>query len=441
MYQKTKKQLTFFLSAIYYKIVGIEKMENTPAYKKPILAYINYFRALAIVLIVLGHTIIWGKKDGIIEGFHEYVFAGGTVLFVFIAGFLFEYLAYKFEYKKYMLNKLKNVVMPYFITLLPATIVFSFFLSNTRHYLYQYPPVVRFFEVLLNGYIVQGALWFIPMIIIFYIASPLLLFLKKHKVIWTILILLGLVLTLFSSRNYPCFLFGNEKVVIHSALFCETHGLNDLMSAAKTSGMDLLTWNLNFIKIYFFRFLYFFSVYALGMSTSDYIENNYEKVKRNAKKIVGIGLVLYIAFFIVCVPVLHLAQSRMNIGRFILTYIALAFFILVQDYITQHKLLDKILNVLADYSFGIFFIHMYIFYIINSGTLYKSPWIPELAKLCKDQSTLQAFAHCWYCFFMVMIGSVLILFALNWLLTKIGVKNPRMFIGVGRSSSKQIQNK
>lgn len=412
-------------------------MENTQNYKKPILGYINYFRAFAIIVIVLGHTIIWGKNGGLIKGFHEYVFMGGTVLFVFIAGFLFEYLAYKFEYKKYMINKLKNVIMPYIVTLLPAAIVFSFFIPNVNQYLYPYPPIIKFIEVIMHGVVVQEALWFIPMIVIFYIASPLLLFLKKYKIIWIILIVLSLILALFCNRTYICFLLGNEKIILHSALFCETHSLPGLMNPDKTVGMSLLTWNINIFKIYFYRFLYFFSAYALGMSTSDFIENNFDSVKRNAKKIIYSGLVLYILFFIICVPILHLGATRMNIGRFILTYIVLAFFILVQDYITQHKILDKILNVLADYSFGIFFIHMYIYYLMNCGIIYRSPWIPELAKLCKNHSTIFAFAHSWYCFFMVMAGSVLILFVLNWLLKKIGVNNPRMFIGVGRSSSKQ----
>ena len=393
-------------------------MENTPAYKKPILAYINYFRAFAIIVIVLGHTIIWGKPDGLIKGFHQYVFTGGTILFVFIAGYLFEYLAYKFEYKKYLINKLKNVIMPYFITLLPATIIFSFFIPNVKHYLYQYPPIVRFIAGMLHGVAINEVLWFIPMISIFYLASPLLLYLKKKKIVWIILILLSLYMTLFWGR-------------IH---------ISEYMSARKMADVGLCHWGYLLVKSYLYRFLYFFSVYALGMSTSDFIENNYEKVKQHAKKVVCWGFTVYALLFIVFVPLLHLPRTKMNFGRLILVYVALCFFILVQDYITKHKILDKTLNLLADYSFGIFFIHMYIFYMINCGTIYRKPKFPEIAELFA-QDSFQAFAHSWYCFFVVLGGSVLILYVLNWILVKMGVKNPRMFIGVGRSSSKQVQNK
>lgn len=58
--------------------------------KRMILEYINYFRAFAILSIVAAHTLIWGR--GVILQTNIYLFSGGTFLFVFISGFLFQYL-------------------------------------------------------------------------------------------------------------------------------------------------------------------------------------------------------------------------------------------------------------------------------------------------------------------------------------------------------------
>ena len=42
---------------------------------------------------------------------------GGTALFIFISGFLFQHLSKKFEYKNYLSKKWTNVILPYlFIT-------------------------------------------------------------------------------------------------------------------------------------------------------------------------------------------------------------------------------------------------------------------------------------------------------------------------------------
>ncbi len=119
--------------------------------KKSKLFYINYLRAFAILLVVAGHTLVWGKKDSLIAFTNNYLFTGGTLLFVFIAGFLFQYLSYKFEYKKYLITKVKNVLLPYWITMIPVALVFAFTLNRENHCLFNYPPIVRFLNVMCFG--------------------------------------------------------------------------------------------------------------------------------------------------------------------------------------------------------------------------------------------------------------------------------------------------
>ena len=66
-------------------------------FQKEKLIFIDYFRAIAIMFIVLGHTLNCGQGD--VWRTNKFFFGGGTYAFIFIAGLLFQYLSYKFEYK------------------------------------------------------------------------------------------------------------------------------------------------------------------------------------------------------------------------------------------------------------------------------------------------------------------------------------------------------
>ncbi|MDO5437126.1 MAG: hypothetical protein Q4F80_02895, partial [bacterium] len=61
-------------------------MQNTTPAKKPMLNYINVFRGLAIILILTGHTMQFGAQGTLQRQISFEIFAGGTALFVFIAG-------------------------------------------------------------------------------------------------------------------------------------------------------------------------------------------------------------------------------------------------------------------------------------------------------------------------------------------------------------------
>ena len=72
--------------------------------KREMLNYINVFRGLAILLIVAGHTMQFGTKGTWINDTAFEILTGGTALFIFISGFLFQHLSDKFEYKTYLKN-------------------------------------------------------------------------------------------------------------------------------------------------------------------------------------------------------------------------------------------------------------------------------------------------------------------------------------------------
>ena len=81
--------------------------------KTKILNYINIFRGLAILLIIMGHTMQFGNSNSVINLLNCEMICGGTALFIFISGFLFQHLSGKYEFKNYMLKKWTNVIMPY----------------------------------------------------------------------------------------------------------------------------------------------------------------------------------------------------------------------------------------------------------------------------------------------------------------------------------------
>jgi len=85
---------------------------------------INHFRAIAILAIVAGHCFY--LVDASFNTFPERVFCnlltGGTVLFVFISGFLFHHIFYKrYQFKKFMAGKFKKVLLPYTLLALNFT--------------------------------------------------------------------------------------------------------------------------------------------------------------------------------------------------------------------------------------------------------------------------------------------------------------------------------
>ena len=74
---------------------------------------INNFRAIAIIFVVIAHIdrVALIKFDSPIEIYLWNIIIGGTIFFIFIAGFLFHHIFYKrYNFKVYILSKLKNVL-------------------------------------------------------------------------------------------------------------------------------------------------------------------------------------------------------------------------------------------------------------------------------------------------------------------------------------------
>ena len=227
-------------------------MENTPK-KTKILNYINVFRGLAILLIIMGHTMQFGKPSDIINCINCEMICGGTALFIFISGFLFQHLSYKFEYKNYMKKKWTNVIMPYLITSIPGLF---FCLYCPIAYKNSFNGLSAYIQIPLHltiGRVHNIPTWFIPMIVIFFIFSFLFLKLEKKKVLYKLLPLLFLI-TVFFPRG--------------------------IAEYESTLGLDYSAKYLVYVKYILCNFLHFLSLYVFGMycsSKKEIIDKFYDK--------------------------------------------------------------------------------------------------------------------------------------------------------------------
>lgn len=82
------------------------------------LPYMETFRAIAICFVVGGHVMSASGVVGeeLVESVAANLLAGGTILFVFVSGFLFQYLSYRdFNYREFIVRKVKYLLVPYIV--------------------------------------------------------------------------------------------------------------------------------------------------------------------------------------------------------------------------------------------------------------------------------------------------------------------------------------
>lgn len=141
----------------------------------------DYFRGLAIVFIVAGHSYGPWVAHSFFEKIVASLISGGTTFFVFISGFFFHHIFYpKFRYKSFIIKKAANVLLPYSILSVAAFICLVLFLND--------PPFAEVFITdhkpesglqylkLFTQYWWTGSLltayWYVPFIMIIFALSP-----------------------------------------------------------------------------------------------------------------------------------------------------------------------------------------------------------------------------------------------------------------------------
>lgn len=307
------------------------------------LKSISNFRGLAIILIVAGHLYDYGfTSDDVFSSVIRNIITGGTALFVFISGFMFHYVFYKrYEYKKFMINKIKNVGVPYFFLGSMAIILLFLYsggyfkpveLLNSEQYTKLYPHGIAFNlddsnTVKVLKYYFTGsfltAYWYIPFALLLFSTAPIHFRFVNFKLKNQILI------TIFLSI---------VAVFVHRPV----HGTNPIHSL-----------------------VYYTPVYLIGILVSMY--------SAEVKKYLN-NKVFILMFFVVLISYIeYLSGHQGNYTKPFFEYsgidlqyiqkIALIFLLYVV--LEKKKLESKILDTISNTSFAIFFIHPWLITIIG----------------------------------------------------------------------------
>ena len=366
-------------------------MENK---RKSFLNYINVFRGLAILLIIAGHTMQFGESSSLLHKINCEIVCGGTTLFIFISGFLFQHLSAKFEYKTYLSKKWTNVVLPYFITSIPGSLLCLFLPQIYGNSFDGLSPLIQIPMFLTVGRIHNTPTWFIPMIILFFLCSYILLKLEKKGILYKLLPFMFLI-TLICPRIDVDYNSIMNLTYFHKYLACLGYVFNG--------------------------FIHFFALYVFGMFCSKYkdvIDIFYNK-----------RLLLWILFIGLSAINIYLSYkgiySSFTISKTVLTVLILGYLKHYDEWIMSKQQLNKVLDITAKYSFGLFFVHWYWFFIYNQ--------IFGLEKVISvvDNNYILVLEAVFIRFLAVTILSLLSLYFGKKLILLINKNaNVRMFLGV-----------
>ncbi len=149
--------------------------------------YLDWFRAVAILIIIAGHSYPLCGEDVVYQGDHiagrlanaiPALLTGGTAYFVFISGFLYRLVFFgRTTYGEFMRKKALFVGLPYLILASPIALLeiglgASTVVSSPSGFIYPHSSFVDFIALISTGRVIT-AYWYIPFIFIIFLASPL----------------------------------------------------------------------------------------------------------------------------------------------------------------------------------------------------------------------------------------------------------------------------
>lgn len=301
---------------------------------------IHYFRGITIILVVFSHCYFcglstFGQNENILFKIFRSIVSGGSAFFVFISGSLFTTI-YKSNksYFLFLLKKIKFVYLPFLVfssldlVYILLKIIFIFFNSSNKLYFFTDALVnFDFISVYFIGksIITNGILWYIPFVMVIYLLSPIFLIYSKLRINYQITILASsLIVSLFIFR-------------------------------AQT---------LDFLSV-FHNLIYFLPFYLLGIFFSRFEDFLYKKV--NIKFI----LFLILLSFLFSINNFQKFLFLKSIDLILIQKLLLCITFMVYFNNTTHKSLE-ILNIFATNSFGIFFVHSLILFLIRPLTFFTN---------------------------------------------------------------------
>lgn len=320
------------------KETGFENVPIKQQSKPEFLKYVHQLRGFAILLIVGIHcrtSFLWAENS-LSEKFFEAVLDNATIIFVFISGFLFEHIfAHNFNFQSYLNKKLKFIITPYLlISIIPILdkLLFEPELVWLPHYLKNSSVVAKTVYMLATGKHF-GPYWFIPMIVIFYLIAPFLVWINKKKF----------------------YLYALPLIFL----------------------MGLFTYKFGYYSNIFDSFIYFLPIYIFGMATSYFKKQIF---KLNYRLLVTSILTFYISITVLeilgYIPMLKLGYFELDepapfflfsFSKLKVSLLCIALLLIFNKHKSTEITLFKLLG---DYSIGVFFIHLY-FVVLIQKIVYK----------------------------------------------------------------------
>lgn len=316
------------------------------------LKSISNYRGLAIILIVAGHLYGFGftGTDAISEVLKNIV-TGSTGLFVFISGFMFHHVFYKrYKYNNFMKNKILNIGIPYLI--FSTTAIFLLFISNKGYFNSEslielsedaykegnlFRPTDSNFAVALKYYLTGRfltAYWYIPFALVLFATAPFhfryISFSKKTQI--TIVILLSLI-SIFAHRPVA----GTNP--LHSLIYyTPIYLIGILISIYKDEIKSALTGKIIFLFLGVFVF-----------SIIEYLTGHLGNYSKPLFQYDGIDYMYLQKVFLIFLIYMILEVKTFN---------------------------SKIIDVISETSFAIFFLHPWLIIILQKIFL-KLNFMPE----------------------------------------------------------------
>jgi hypothetical protein len=305
------------------------------------LSYIHNLRGAAIFFVVGVHargTLTDWDSHVAEHNFIRTIFdareGNGTVMFIFIAGFLFQYLSQKnFVFKKYIEQKFKYVIIPYLLISIPI-IIYRIYTNFDPGAVSQgfndQSAFYRFFYYLVTG-AHMAPFWFISAIVLFYVTTPLLHALDRP---W------------FYKYAFP--------LVFITCFFTYRSAFN---------ANPLLSY------------LHYVPIYLLGMCTAYYKDKVLAAGDYLMYPLLAIYIVVSTLELTGYIPIIEkisfeqvLTQGIIYFNVYIFKAVILCFITMLLLYKFREKKMP-LFEVLGEYSFGVFFVH-FILIVVTKKLIY-----------------------------------------------------------------------
>lgn len=247
---------------------------------------IQYIRIAAAILIVYLHvrTAIGGYAQGSNSRLDEL-----NIGFTFAAGYLFRHLSLRQDYGQFIQRKVRNVIVPYLVISIPALLIYV--VGGKAHPnvdLSAYDGLGLTLYLLVTG-LHLGPLWFIPMISLLYLCTPVFRRIDAWKAGYLVVLPVSLLLALtvfprptfnenplLAAAHYvPVFLIGMiasryEKAATVLAVKVKW-GLIGLFGLLVFVAVDAGGWHQYYLKILMLVtvYLFFLNFEQVGNATID----------------------------------------------------------------------------------------------------------------------------------------------------------------------------